>query len=281
MTGSLWISMQQIAQVLLYGTDLLIIGRVLGPAAVVPYFVTAKLMLVLANQPLMLIQTAGPGLSEVRAGQPPERVAEVSTALMQAMLMISGGIVCVVLVVNQSFVGWWVGSERFGGIALTAVLLAAMFLRHANTTLVYTLFAFGHDRRISITTLGDGLLTVATSVVLVLVMGPIGAAIGSVVGVSVVSLPGNLPALFRDTGITPTRMARSLWPWFWRFAVLATGASVVAASPVPTSLIFVVSVAAGGAIAYGLVMLPLAVRDPLGIYVRPRWETLKTRLSWS
>ena len=46
---SAWVSLAQIAQVFLNGTDVLIIGKLLGPAAVVPYSCTSKLVTVLAN----------------------------------------------------------------------------------------------------------------------------------------------------------------------------------------------------------------------------------------
>ena len=51
------------------------------------------------------------------------------------MLLISGAIVAVVLAVNGPFVTWWVGESRFGGTALTALLLGGMLVRHLNATL--------------------------------------------------------------------------------------------------------------------------------------------------
>ena len=41
---SVWVSVSQIAQVLLNGTDVMIVGALLGPAAVVPYACTGKLI---------------------------------------------------------------------------------------------------------------------------------------------------------------------------------------------------------------------------------------------
>ena len=59
-----WISVSQIAQVLLNGTDLLIIAGLLGPTAVVPYACTGKLVSLLANQAQLFMQMALPALSE-------------------------------------------------------------------------------------------------------------------------------------------------------------------------------------------------------------------------
>src|SRR5262249_54912195 len=66
----LWVSIAQIAQVLLQGTELLLIGPLLGPAAVVGFVCTAKLPSVLANQPQMLMQAASPALSELKVAAP-------------------------------------------------------------------------------------------------------------------------------------------------------------------------------------------------------------------
>ena len=75
-----WISVSQIAQILVNGTDLLVIGALLGPAAVVPYACTGKLVTLLANQPQLFMQTALPALSELRASVPRARMFQVSTA---------------------------------------------------------------------------------------------------------------------------------------------------------------------------------------------------------
>ncbi|MGD2135485.1 MAG: oligosaccharide flippase family protein, partial [Gemmatimonadales bacterium] len=50
LSRSAWISLSQVAQVLLQGTDLLIVGKIMGPGAVVPYFCTAKVLTVLGHQ---------------------------------------------------------------------------------------------------------------------------------------------------------------------------------------------------------------------------------------
>jgi O-antigen/teichoic acid export membrane protein len=275
LTRSGWISISQVAQVFLSGTDLLIVGKIMGAAAVVPYFCTAKLIVVFANQPKMLAEAAQPALSELRTGAPRERVAEVCTALTRAILIFSGAIVCVVLVVNEGFVGWWVGAEQFGGFDLTVVLLAAMVLRHWYSAVVRALFAFGQDRRISLTTLFDGLLTVGVSIVLVTRMGLIGAALGSLIGVVVIGLPGTLGGLAREMSVPTHRLVTDLWPWLWRCALVAGLAGTVGQRWTPDSVPTLVVATLAAVAAYGAVMLPFALRDPLGLYVRPRLEALR------
>ena len=278
LSRSMWISVSQIAQVLLQGTDLLIIAKIIGPQAVVPYFCTAKVLTVLGHQPQMLAEAAQPALSELRAGPDRERLADVSLALSRAILILSGAAACVVFAVNEGFVGWWVGSEQYGGSVLTAVLLGSMLLRHWNVTAVYSLFAFGRDRRISLTTLFEGIVTVTITIVLVYRWGLLGAAVGSIAGVILIALPANLTAQARELEISTLRLVGDLWPWFWRFAIVSGLAILVSdvwtPSSIPT-LVLTTLVAAG---TYGALMLPLALRDPLGMYVRPRLEKLRNRI---
>ena len=141
----------QIAQILTAGTDMLVIGKLLGPAATVPYSCTGKLAGVLANKPQMVMQAAFPALSELRTGGSRLRIRQATTALGQAMLVASGAVGCVVLAVNRGFVGWWAGPNQYAGSLLTLMTVVAMLVRHWNTTFTYSLFCFGHERRLAVT----------------------------------------------------------------------------------------------------------------------------------
>jgi O-antigen/teichoic acid export membrane protein len=271
--SSIWVSVSQVAQVLLAGSDALVVGTFLGPAAVVPYACTGKLSSVLANQPQAIMQAALPGLSEIRHALDPKRVRDITQALTLAMLVLSGGIACVVLAGNRAFVTWWVSAQQYAGGTLTLLFVLTMLFRHWNTTTVYTMFAFGHERRISLTTVLDGIVTIATSLVLVPRLGAQGVLFGSLTGVLLISLPSNLRTTLRDTQETATGMAFFLVPWAWRcaiVAIVAVAASRFVAEKPP--LVTLGVVAAIGAL-YLLLVLPLVLRGPCAPYVRPylRW----------
>ncbi len=273
-----WMSVAQVAQVMLTGTDLLIIGKLLGPMAVVLYVCTGKLISVLANQPNLLMQTAVPALSELRAGASHERLLQVSSVLSLAMLTLSGAVICLVLVVNQGFVFWWVGKEQFGGLGLTALFLSALLLRHWNITWIYTLFSFGHERHIAVTALLDGLLTTISALVLVKLWGLKGGPLGAILGVCLVSLPRNLSKLLRELEIPPDILLRTLWPWFWRFGGLVLLSGVVAQLWVPDSFLKLAVTATLAVLIYTVVMLPMALQSSLAPYLRPRLDLLRVKL---
>ncbi len=265
-----WISVSQIAQVLVNGTDLLVIAALLGPTAVVPYACTGKLVTLLANQAQQFMQMALPALSELRVSVPRARMFEVTTSMSQFLLISSGAIACVVLTVNGPFVSWWVGPSRYGGSGLTALLVLGMLLRHWNVTAVYSLFCFGHERRLAITTTLDGLVSIVAMWLLVPWLGLPGAALGSIVGTAAVSLFGNLRTLAREEGVSLVAAIRPLRPWFGRF-VLTAGAVLAATAWWPDQGLSG-RVVLGSLVAclYAALMVPVLLTPPLGTMLRPR-----------
>jgi O-antigen/teichoic acid export membrane protein len=269
-----WINVAQVAQLLMSSTDLLIIGRLLGPAAVVPYSCTSKLPGVLANQAQLLMQSATPGLCEMKTGESRQRLFQVLVALTHGILTFSGLVFCVVLVVNHWFVNWWVTAHQYGGFPLTGIVLLNMVIRHWTSTTGYTVFCFGYQRRISLTNLADGLVTVATSAMLIMLWGAVGAPVGSIVGACLVSLPCNLLVIARDTDVTVAHLVSAmLRSWIWRFMLLAGGCWWLGLRWSPKNLPEAAGAAASIAALYVLVMLRDVLNSPLGDYIRPLFAT--------
>jgi len=265
-----WISVNQVAQVLLVGTDLVVVGKLLGPEAVVPFACTGRLANMLANQPQMFMQMALPALSSLRASAPREQLFDVAKSMAQVMLLLSGAIVAVVLAVNGPFVTWWVGESRFGGVGLTALLLAGMLVRHVNVTAIYTLFCFGNERRLALTSIADGLVGLVSMLVLVPMIGLYGAALGPLIGTCVVSLPNNFAALGRELGASPMEFLRPLRPWLMRFPAIVAVIVLLAYAWDAHGLWRFAPLAAMVGLAYAAAMVPAVRTPPLGDLIRER-----------
>jgi len=276
-TGA-WIGINQVAQVLLGGTDLVVIGKLLGPEAVVPYACTGKLLTMLANQPQMFMQMALPALSELRTAASREHLFDVARSMAQVMLLLSGGIVTVVLAVNAPFVVWWVGESRFAGMGLTALLLLSMLMRHMNATLIYTLFCFGHERRLALTSVADGLLGLAMMLVLVPLLGFYGAVLGSLTSLALVSLPANLRALAREEGGSPVTFLEPLSPWLKRFVPVVAAVAALTFVWRPSGLWMFAPLALAVGVLYAVVMVPVMTTPPLGPMVSARLQPWISRM---
>lgn len=280
---SSWVSVSQVSQILLNGTDLLILGKLLGAAAVVPYVCTSKLILMLGNQSQLLMHAATPGLSEIKTSESKERILTVVISVSQGMLLVSGGILTLVVAVNGAFVSWWVGPEQYGGLALTALLAVNTLLRHWSLTLAYALFCFGYERPLALIGIGDGVVSVAGAAVLVGLLGPVGAPIGLASGAALVTLPACLYLLVREVKSGLVAIMRPLLPWFWRFCLCAAAAVAASQAWRPDNPL---SIALTGALVgtlYAALMLPLLLRPPLRAYaeplVRPLWLRIRSVLS--
>jgi O-antigen/teichoic acid export membrane protein len=283
LTSGTWVSVAKIAQMLVAGSDYLIIGKLLGPDAVVPYACTQKLISVLGTQSHMIMEMAQPGLSQMKTSENRDNIFRVCSALTLSMLIASGAVVCVYLAVNHSFVSWWIGERQFGGTLLTVAMGACLLIRQWNMTSVYSVFALGHERRLSLTALADGIVTVGASWTLLHWFGPLGAALGSIVGVCLVTLPGNLLALAHELEVPIFKVIASIGPWFRRFLPVAALA-VVVGLPSHASLPYLVGVTSLVGAIYVGVMLPMIMNSHLRAYV-PRqaaqlWDAFLRRLNW-
>jgi O-antigen/teichoic acid export membrane protein len=265
---SIWVSVGQIAQVLLAGSDVLIIGKLLGPEAVVPYVCTGKLVAVFANHPQLLMHAAQPALSELRASASRARLSTIATALTQCMLLMSGGLAVVILAINHSFVAWWVGPTQFGGWSLTLAFVVMMLLRHLNVATVYTLFCFGYERQISLTSLVDGIVTVALGSLLLWKWGPIGVPVAAIVSVVIVSLPLNVRSTMREMGVSTRWFADTLRPLVLRVAGIGAAAGLASMWVVNASFAGVLVLLVPTAAVYLAVTLPIAWNGPVGPYLR-------------
>lgn len=264
---SSWVALSQLTTILLTGTELLVVGWLAGPAAAAAYACTAKLVTVLANLPNQVMNTAQPALASLRASEAPARTAEVTSALTLLTMIFSGGIAAMVAAGNAGFIRWWVGPSYDLGLAALALLLVNMLLRHWNLSAIYSLFAFGRERRLMVVGAVDGVVTVLATAAAVYWVGPWAAALGSIAGAVAVGLPQNLSALKGELrGAAPQG---KLWTWACRGLPLLALAGSAGAVLDPARPALIAAVAAGSAALYLLVVGPMVLRPPLARYAGP------------
>jgi hypothetical protein len=92
---------------------------------------------------------------------------------------------------------------------------------------VYTLFCFGYERQISLTSLLDGIVTVVLTVLLVWKWGPIGAPVASIIGVAVVSLPINVRSVAHEMGLSVGAFVATIAPLIFRIVVIGLAAALI------------------------------------------------------
>jgi O-antigen/teichoic acid export membrane protein len=281
-----WVNVNQVAGALSAGSDILIVGRAINAATVVVYASTNKLIAVLQNQPQILASVALPGLSHMKTSESRERILQATTSLTQAMLLLVGGVFCIILAVNQQFVTWWLGAHLFGGMQLTVILLLTFILRQADYTLAITLFAFGHEKLISIRGLIDGAVSVAIAILLVGHWGMVGVAFGFFCGAALVSIPTDVYLLTRTLDVSLGELSRPYLSYLWRFAIAGCVALVVRNWFGGPDLLHIAMTTSIVGVVYLLLVLPYVWSTPLRGYIQDATATLgsamRTRvLGWS
>jgi O-antigen/teichoic acid export membrane protein len=263
-----WVTVNQLATVLLTGTDLLLVGKLLGPEATVAYACTSKAVSILIHQPRMLVNAALPGLSQMRTGESRERLLQVCTSLVQASLLVSGLLTTGVVAANGAFVGWWVGPDKYLGPGVSGLMALNMVLRHWSGATATATFAFGDERRIALTGIADGVLAFVLGAVGLHFLGFIGAPLGTLAGLVLVSLPGHLRALARHSRISLGQLLRPLFPWCWRTGVVLALAAALSLAWAPAHFVGLAGVSTAAALLYALIVGPVAFLGPLEGYVR-------------
>jgi O-antigen/teichoic acid export membrane protein len=272
--SGMWVSLGQLAQ-MLRTSDFLLIGKILGPQAVVPYSCSGKLVAIAQNQPLAIMQSAQPALSELRVSAERKHLARVVSSLTQAMLLLSGLVSIVALSVNRAFVVRWVGSAQYLGFALTLLLLLDMLFRHWNVATVYSLFAFGRQRHISTVAVVDGAVTAVASGALIMVLGPLGAPLGSLLTVVIVSLPWNLRALTKELDCSFFDLIKPIVPWALRFAPLLLLLGLLGTALLPTTYVLIAIGSTLVALLYLASQWGVFRNSPLYDYVRRQLTSLE------
>lgn len=275
----IWVTVGRLAHVLGNGTQLLIIGWLLGPVWVVVYSCTAKFAQIGSTQVQSLILGAEPALSELKTAASPEHLTGVLTALCQLVLLVAGLLACVLLPTNGPFVAWWVGADQYGGEALTLLLLAEMLVRNFVLCLLTTLFCLGFERWLAYLTLTDAVARLLLTAALIGRFGVASAPVASLVGACVICLPVCLFILERHTPVFIGSIVRSLLPWLAIFVVLALALYALQVFWAPRGALELVASGAAVGCVYWLIMLPVLRRSAAWEHIKPRLRVVGAMLS--
>ena len=274
--SSIWPSLGQIAHLLVYGSDVLILGLFRGAGAVAIYAFTLKLSQLSEIALQMVLQLGGPAFGELHGEGNLPNFRRAYAAFGQGTLLLAGGVLTSVVAVNGPFVSWWVGHDNYGGRLLTILGAMATFFRTCNLAIYFPAYFAGHERSVSIGGVVDTFVTVGGRFLLVRWIGPIGAPIASLIGVVGISIPTCIFVCSRIMKQSPLAVIRP----FVAVGILVFGAGLVAVfgdvylrhfSPLVGWLV-------GGAIfflGYVALALTLALRLTLGDYLRPRLARMR------
>jgi hypothetical protein len=179
-------------------------------------------------------------------------------------------VACAIAAFNPSFVTLWVGPQRFGGLALNA-MLAAVILAHSLSHGLFTTSAtLGTRVQAGWAALVQGGVNLGAAVVLGRMWGLTGIALAAVVSTAVVAYPAGVWMVRRTTGLSQRDLWRqALGPWGARAAVLLALGFAVSLAAMRVWIWLPLPLAPALAVLYLWAMKPLYAGIPLPARVRP------------
>lgn len=254
-----------------------IIVAIRGPEVAVVYACTAKMGEILMQIAWQLPDSGMVGLAQLSGEGDQKRVREVVLSMLRLLLLTTGGVACAVLLLNPGFVSLWVGADKFGGVALNA-LLAAVVIGHSLTHgLVVPASVLGSRIQAGLLTLIQGGLFLLAATLLGLLFGVNGVAAASLIGSLLFMVPLAARMLKRRTGLSFKRVwDAAIMPWLVRVVPLMLAGGAIGAWLAMKSFWFAILIAPLFGAIYLWGMRPLYVGLPLPLRFRP-W-LIKMRL---
>lgn len=265
----IWPSINQLANLLVNSTDVLLLALLLGPAVAVPYTCTLKVVQLMSFFPVLLMQCSGPALVDVKIRDGKERLREVLHTLSLTMLTATGFLVCLSLAISKGFVSWWVGKQYFLGHEVTILALTNFFLRRWSASLFQGNFWFGYERSMALTKLADGLVSFALAWFLVPWLGISGVMWALIISVCLICFPCCTMVLCRETNTRLLAFFQPYLPWLLRFLPVALASICLSLIWIPNSIPKLFIAAFGVSLIYLAAFLPILLRPPFRKYVLP------------
>jgi O-antigen/teichoic acid export membrane protein len=246
-------------------SDRIIVAALLGPAMVVPLFVTQRLAEFARSQVQSIGSATWAGLAELHATGEHEAFNERLLELTSLVAGLSMGILVPIVAYNRHFVGLWVGAEHYAGDLVTVVAGCGAFLLTITTIWDWVFDGTGRVARLLPVTIVSTTINLGLSLMLTLRFGVVGPLLGTLCAVAITNL-WYVPVLLRRVfHVSPRRLVQSAavpMAWGVPYAALAwwLGHSRPAVGWGGLAL-EMTSLAASYCLVWWLVMLKAADRD--------------------
>lgn len=197
-----------LASQLIYATDTVVIGVMLGTEAIVPYYIALRLSQFI-RQPLQKIgevcMPAAGALDAQQQHQPLQRLA--LKALGTSLLMIVGVFIGTVYF-GERLIEVWMGPGYGASYPLLLILVGMLIVAIPAGVFRFILFGMGKVRGPALIYLAEAAVNLALSLALCRPLGPLGVALATALPIVVFELGGIVPYGMRVLGISLRQLFR-------------------------------------------------------------------------
>ncbi len=195
-------------------SDNIVIGMLLGPPAVVPFFLTQRISLVAQGLLQSFSGSTWAGLADLYHRQEMGLLQTRVIELTRLITMVGVIVLAPILVFNRFFVTLWVGGDRFGGEWMTSLAVVDAFL--LSIVSLWGLLFAGTEKigLVAPVSVVSAVVNVIVSIVATYTLGPVGPLVGTLV--ALLAVQGTwIPHLLRSHfGISQRQLLVSMInPW--------------------------------------------------------------------
>ena len=182
MSFSFWLLFSNIGSALLISSQYVLVGLLFNPALVSIYSITGAATRLLLSQSRQIFDASSPGVLQIVGEKDFVRLERVrhELHLMTLGFMVFVGVATLLL--NESFIGLWVGTSFFGGVGLTFLGWLAITFQLLYHIESFLNSAMGKVHQVSLASSLSGGFAIVLTLALVPTMQIWGIALGAVLG---------------------------------------------------------------------------------------------------
>jgi len=254
-TALRWVAVRAI-----YMTDTVVIGFVLGPRAIVPYYVGSRLVQMI-HQPLEKIgDVILPSAGACFARNDRVELQRLLVRGMQLTLLLAGGFWIGAYYFGERLLITWMGADQTWPVSHTVlvILLAAQLVAQPTMVIRQVLTAVGRVRMQALLDLFQAALNLGLSLLLIHQMGIVGVAWGTLIPMIIVDLGLLLPYSLKALDIpTLPLLRRVVGPVVPPLALLWAYCEYASRWTLPDGWPSILAVTAGGGAVVGICALAI------------------------
>ncbi|MBI5761258.1 MAG: oligosaccharide flippase family protein [Planctomycetales bacterium] len=205
---SAWSCVGNVANQLMYATDTVVIGVILGAKAIVPYSIALRLCQFLRRPISQIGDVCMPKAGELHATAQSRKLQKLIERGLGVSLLLTMGAYIGAVYFGDDLISNWMGGGYEQSHRMLIVLLGAQVVALPVSMLRSVMFGMGHVKVPSLIYLGEALCNLLLSIVLAYSLGTMGVAIGTALPVIVIELLVVLPYFFRTLRIEPGELVR-------------------------------------------------------------------------
>ncbi len=238
---------------LIYLTDTVVIGFVLGPKAIVPYYIGSRLVQMVHTPLEKIADVVLPSAGELHARGERAQLHALLAKGMGLAFLLAGGLWIGAAYFGERLLVTWMGETYPESQVVLLILLGAQVVAQPMIVARQVLLAMGRVRLQALLDVTQAAANLVLSLLLVRSMGIIGVAWGTLIPMVAIELGLLLPYSLKAITVPGRALARQmLAPALLPLAVLWAYCEAVSRFDLPAGWFAILSVTAGGGAVLGL-----------------------------